>query len=104
MPPPEPVTVRCPTCRAEQPWSDACRRCRCDLRLLRAAAASYHRSRRACLLQLRAGHPRAARLAAGHCRELAASAESRRLLAVAALLSGDWADAADLAREPLREE
>ena len=102
MPPPDPATVRCPTCRAEQPWSDACRRCRCDLRLLLAAAASYHRARRACLLHLRAGRPRAARLAAESCRALAATAESRRLLAVAALLSGDWAAAADLARGPIR--
>ena len=27
--------MRCPTCRAEQEWSDNCRRCRCDLQLLR---------------------------------------------------------------------
>ena len=96
--PPDPAAVRCPTCRAEQPWSDTCRRCKCDLRLLRAAAASYQRARHASLLHLRAGHPRAARRAAEHGHELAASAESRRLLAVAALHSGDWAAAADLAR------
>ena len=30
--------VRCPTCGAVQEWSDACRRCRCELTLLRRAA------------------------------------------------------------------
>jgi len=97
-PPPDPATVRCPTCRAEQSWSDTCRRCKCDLRLLREAAEAYHRARRACLLHLDAGQPRAALLAARRCRGLAPSAESRRLLAVAALLGGEWADAAATAR------
>ena len=57
---PAPGMVRCPTCRALQEWSDACRRCRSDLRLLRASAAAYERSRRACLEAVRSGDPRAA--------------------------------------------
>lgn len=98
-----PNTVRCPTCRAVQEWSDTCRRCKSDLRLLREFAASYERSRRACLDELRAGHPRAARRAAQHCHALRAGAESRRLLAVAALHCGDWPTAAALARRVLQD-
>ena len=28
-----PSGVCCPTCHAEQEWSDTCRRCKCDLTL-----------------------------------------------------------------------
>ena len=98
-----PNTVRCPTCRAVQEWSDTCRRCKSDLRLLREFAASYERSRRACLDELRAGHPCAARRAAQHCHALRAGAESRRLLAVAALHCGDWPTAAALAHRVLQD-
>jgi hypothetical protein len=90
--------VRCPTCRAEQEWSDTCRRCKCDLRLLRAFAAAYHRSRSACLEHLRHGEGRAAVAAARRCHELRPGTESRRLLALAALECGDWETAAALAR------
>lgn len=38
--------VRCPTCHAEQEWSDVCRRCKCDLRLLRSMAEACRRHRR----------------------------------------------------------
>jgi len=83
-------TVRCPTCRAVQEWSDTCRRCKSDLRLLRAFAASYRRSRRDCLEGLRSGHPFEALRAARRCHALRPDAESRRLLALAALRAGDW--------------
>jgi hypothetical protein len=94
-----PETVRCPTCRAEQEWSDTCRRCKSDLRLLRAFAAAYHRSRESCLAHLRRrqGHP--ALLAARRCYTLKRDSESRRLLALAALYCGDWETAAGLARQ-----
>lgn len=98
--PPDAATVRCPTCRAAQPWSDTCRRCQSDLRLLRAVAGAYRRSRRACLRHLRDGHPRAAWRAARHAHALVPSAEARRLLAVSALRAGDWTRAAELARRP----
>jgi hypothetical protein len=90
--------VRCPTCRAEQEWSDTCRRCKSDLRLLRAFAAAYQRSRSACLEHLRQGEGRAAMAAARRCYELRPDAESRRLLALAALECGDWATATAVAR------
>jgi hypothetical protein len=95
--------VRCPTCRALQPWSDTCRRCRADFRLLRACAAAYRQDRRACLEHLRAGSPRAALHAARRCHALRPDAESRRLLALAALQAGDWATAAELARRLVGE-
>ena len=41
--------VRCPTCGAWQDWSDACRRCRCDLTLLWRVAEAVRTSRRHCL-------------------------------------------------------
>ena len=47
--------IRCPTCKAKQAWSDTCRRCRCDLTLLRTAAEASRGYRRRCLLLLRAG-------------------------------------------------
>jgi hypothetical protein len=28
------TTLRCPVCRATQPWQDSCRRCRADLELV----------------------------------------------------------------------
>jgi hypothetical protein len=90
--------VRCPTCRAEQEWSDTCRRCKSDLRLLRAFAAAYQRSRSACLEFLRQGQGRAAMAAARRCYELRPDTESRRLLALAALECGDFETAALLAR------
>lgn len=98
----DPETVRCPTCRASQPWSDACRRCKSDLRLLREFAEAYEHARRECLDHLRLGHLREARDAARRCLELSPDAGSRRLLALVALLSGDWPAAVSLSR-PLSE-
>lgn len=95
--------VRCPTCRALQEWSDACRRCKSDLRLLREFATAYDRHRRACLDELRSGRPRAAWRHARRCRALRDDAESLRLLALAALHCGLWATAAALACRAPRE-
>ena len=92
----DPQTVRCPTCRASQPWSDNCRRCKSDLRLLRDFAGGYERTRRECLDHLRLGRLREARDAARRCFELSPDAGSRRLLALVALQSNDWAAAASL--------
>jgi hypothetical protein len=96
-------TVRCPTCRAEQDWSDTCRRCKSDLGLLRALASAYRRNRRACLEHLRDGNSGEALRAARRCDQIKADTESRRLLALAALQGGDWATAADLAWRILRK-
>lgn len=90
-------TVRCPNCRAVQDWSDACRRCKSDLRLLRAFAEDYERNRDDCLVAIRSGDARAASHHAQRCHSLEPGADSRRLLALAALLRGDWPTAAALA-------
>jgi hypothetical protein len=89
--------VRCPTCRADQDWSDTCRRCKSDLRLLRAFAATYQQSRTACLKHVRGGHGPLALRAARRCFELYPDSESRRLLAMAALACGNWETATALA-------
>ena len=91
--------VRCPTCQASQEWSQVCRRCKSDLRLLRAFAEGYERSRRACLEAASSGDPRAASHHARLCHTLRPDASSRRLLALAALLRGDWPTAAALASQ-----
>jgi hypothetical protein len=100
-PGPEPGLVRCPTCRASQAWSETCRRCQSDLRLLREIARAAERHRAACLAHLRAGRVAAARRSARRFHALTASPESRRLLAVCALRDRDWAAAAPLARRLL---
>ncbi|WP_074309153.1 hypothetical protein [Singulisphaera sp. GP187] len=100
MEPTEPTTtVRCPTCRLTQERSDTCRRCKSDLRLLNEAAESARRTRRRCLKALRAGHRREALRLAGHYHWLHPTADSRRLMALTALLSGDWANALALAHD-----
>jgi hypothetical protein len=97
----------CPVCRASQIWSDICRRCRCDLSLLRRAEEARGRSRQEALLHLRAGRWADAEGAARAYHELQPVADSRRLLAVCCLLSGDFRQAAawagdDLPRAVLR--
>jgi hypothetical protein len=85
--------LRCPTCGAWQGWVNTCRRCKSDLRLLRAALEADEGHRRAALLALDAGHLDAALHHARRCHELRPGPESRRLLAVCQLLRGDWAEA-----------
>jgi hypothetical protein len=88
-----PDQMRCPTCKARQEWAETCRRCKCDLRLLRAAERAYHRFRQACLQNLYAGCPAKALRAANACRQLRPGVESYRLLALCHLLEENWAEA-----------
>src|SRR5262245_10534546 len=85
--------MRCPTCGARQGWVDTCRRCKSDLRLLRAALEAHEEHRRAALLALDAGRLDMALHHARRCHELRPGPESHRLLAVCRLLRGDWAEA-----------
>jgi hypothetical protein len=85
--------IRCPTCGARQAWADTCRRCKCDLRLLRSAVAAYDRHRRICLQLLHVGDPELALHHAQRCHRLAPDGESNRLMSVCHLLRGDWAAA-----------
>jgi hypothetical protein len=93
-----PEGLRCPTCGARQGWSDTCRRCKSDLRLLGDALKDYERHRRSSLLDLDAGRLDAALRHARRCHELRPGPESHRLIAVCQLLRGDWGDAVEIAR------
>jgi hypothetical protein len=90
--------LRCPTCGAQQGWTDLCRRCKSNLRLLREALEAYQRHRRSSLRHLHAGSLETALRHARKCHELRPSNESQRLMAVCQLLRGDWLEALELAR------
>jgi hypothetical protein len=87
------IEMRCPTCGARQEWADTCRRCKCDLRLLRAAEQTYERSRQLCLHHLHAGRPDTALPAAINCHSLRPGPETYRLLALCHLLEENWPEA-----------
>ena len=95
--------MRCPTCNARQAWSDECRRCKCDLSLLRQCWRTREAQRRRCLRQLRAGRPdRALR----HARRLAiivGATKASRLLGVCHLLCGNWKDACAVAGDTIQQ-
>lgn len=91
--------LRCPTCRAVQEWSDTCRRCKCDLRLLRAVFDTYQAAHARCLADLHAGAAQQALAASQECYRLWPNPVSRRLLAACALLCGDWPTAITMARQ-----
>lgn len=87
------ILMVCPTCGAEQSWSDECRRCKCDLRDLRAVWRAAHRERIACLLGLRAANfDRALEHARRHLA-LKPDDDAGRLLTVCHLLRADWREA-----------
>ncbi len=87
------MSLRCPVCKAENMQGPQCRRCKADLSLLFA----LEEQRRAALDAARhaAGHgDRQGFLAAAERADtLRSDEESRRLLAVARLLHGDFAEA-----------
>lgn len=90
--------VRCPTCNAKQPYADTCRRCKCDLGLLKSMAEASLRTRRRCLVHLRAGRISAALAQARRAFALRPEKRSARLLAVCHLLNGDFREATRAAR------
>ena len=90
--------MRCPTCGAKQTWSDACRRCKCDLTFLRSAAEASRGHRRRCLLLLRAGRHGEALRQAQRAYALHPDPRSARLLAVCHLLCGHWISALAIAQ------
>ena len=84
--------TRCPTCNAQQAWSDECRRCKCDLSLLHRLWRRGRALRSACLRELRAGRPaQALPYAQQYC--FLGPEDAPRLLAACYLLSGNWAKA-----------
>ena len=94
---PSQAQMRCPVCRAAQAWSDTCRRCKCDLSLLRSAATACGEMRVRCLGHLRAGRLAEALQDARHAYDLCPTEEATRLLAVCHLLCQDWPAALSLA-------
>lgn len=90
-------TMRCPTCGARQEWSDSCRRCKCDLALVRPVLQHRQRLRSAALQALRDGRFADALTAAEHAYALQRDEDARRWLAVAQLLTGRYAAAITLA-------
>ena len=80
----------CPTCNARQAWSDECRRCKCDLSLLRRYWQASEAERLSCLHELRAGRPDQAIYYARRYVTLVGAAEASRLLGVCSAFCGDW--------------
>ena len=91
--------MRCPTCNARQAWSDECRRCKCDLSLLRQSWRAGEAQRRRCLGQLRAGQPEGALHHARRYAIIAGAAKASRLLGVCHLLCGNWPAASAVASD-----
>jgi len=85
--------MSCPTCHARQPWSDECRRCKCDLSLLRQLWRASEAGRRRCLCQLRAGRADRALRHARRYATIAGAPQAARLLAVCHALCNDWCNA-----------
>lgn len=83
----------CPTCNARQAWSDECRRCKCDLSLLRQYWRAGEGERRQCLHELRSGRPNRALYHARRYAKLVGTAEASRLLAVCSVLCDNWPNA-----------
>ncbi len=104
MPPQSREEMRCPTCGAREAWSETCRRCKCDLRLLRKADGAYEQHRRECLRLLSLGFPEAALRHGQTCQRLFPAAESERLVALCQLLLGNWAAAWERAMRVFESE
>lgn len=92
--------LACPTCKARQGWSDQCRRCKCDLSLLRQWHNACEQQRRRCLHELRRERPREALRHAQRLMLMAGPSRAARLLAVCHLLCGNWAQSTRLAAFP----
>ena len=72
--------MRCPTCRARQAWSAACRRCGSDLTLLQRFAARIEWNRKQCLLALSSHDVATALVRARALFDLRPDSPARRLL------------------------
>ncbi len=80
----------CPACNARQAWSDECRRCKCDLSLLRRFQRTCATHHRRCLQALDDGHPDQALHHARRYAALVGKTPDAHLVAVCHLLSGNW--------------
>jgi hypothetical protein len=92
------MALRCPVCKAENNQGPACRRCKADLTLVFALEdrrAATLAEAHACLARGRWEDARSASLTADHLRH---DEESKRLLALTALVCGDFHEALRLHR------
>ena len=95
----------CPTCKARQAWSDECRRCKCDLSLLRQYRQVCEAQRYRCLWELCAGRPKRALRHAKRYAKMVGADEAARFLAVCHLRRRDWPKAIAVAsRAPNRSD
>lgn len=92
-------TLRCPTCNASQTWSDECRRCKSDLRLLRRVIQDWQRHCERSLQALSEGRTFAALTEAQRAYELYPDEFSQKLLASCHLVNDSWPAAIQLARQ-----
>jgi hypothetical protein len=93
------MALRCPVCKADNAQGPTCRRCKADLSLLFALEAKRARAiagARAALAEGRWEEARAQAKTADHLRH---DDESKELLAVTALVCGDFHEAWRLHRE-----
>ena len=86
-------TLRCPTCRATQAWSDECRRCGSNLTLLRRFSNRGTQLRGQCLRALQSNNVRDAVAHSRALFQLHPTDASRRLLAVCLLTAGEFQEA-----------
>jgi hypothetical protein len=85
--------MRCPVCKADNSQGPHCRRCKADLSLLFALEEQRRRTLAEARNCLRRGEWQAAVEYAETANWLRGDEESRRLMAVAHLFSGDFAGA-----------
>jgi methylphosphotriester-DNA--protein-cysteine methyltransferase len=93
------MPLRCPVCKAENTQGPACRRCKADLSMLFALdekRAQALATARAALAERRWEEARTAAKMADHLRH---DDESKELVAVTALVCGDFHEAWRLHRE-----
>ena len=87
------MAIRCPVCKAENATGPACRRCKADLSLVFALEEQRENALSAARSALVAGRYDEARRAALWADHARRDEESRRLLALTALLRRDHAGA-----------
>ena len=92
------MEMRCPVCKATAVRTPQCRRCKADLTLLFTLEEQRHLALAAAQQALLAGNGALANTEAARAEALRHGPDSTRLLALAALLQGDFARAFDLYR------
>jgi len=88
-----PEPMRCPVCKAENSQGPQCRRCKADLSLLFALEDQRRQAVEETRAHLGAGRFLAAGASAERAHALRADSHSGQLLALTALLAGDFASA-----------